>query len=47
MIAIFGGSVGVTAGMLHFRHKTKHLQFKYGLPLIVFLHLIGIVYVTQ
>jgi uncharacterized membrane protein YsdA (DUF1294 family) len=47
MMAVFGGSVGVTAGMLYFRHKTKHLQFKYGLPLIVFLHLLGIIYVTQ
>jgi len=47
MMAIFGGSVGVTAGMLYFRHKTKHLQFKYGLPAIVLLHLIGIVFVTQ
>ncbi|WP_404329494.1 DUF1294 domain-containing protein [Mesobacillus maritimus] len=47
MLAIFGGSVGVTAGMLYFRHKTKHLQFKYGLPLIVFLHLIGVVYIDS
>jgi uncharacterized membrane protein YsdA (DUF1294 family) len=47
MMAVFGGSVGVTAGMLYFRHKTKHLQFKYGLPLIVLLHLMGIVFVTQ
>ncbi|MBY0099048.1 DUF1294 domain-containing protein [Mesobacillus maritimus] len=47
MMAIFGGSVGVTVGMLYFRHKTKHLQFKYGLPLIVLIHIIGIVFVTQ
>jgi uncharacterized membrane protein YsdA (DUF1294 family) len=47
MMAVFGGSVGVTAGMLYFRHKTKHLQFKYGLPLIVLLHFIGVGFVIQ
>jgi len=47
MLAVFGGSVGVMGGMLYFRHKTKHLQFKYGLPLLVLLHVIAIVYVTN
>ncbi len=47
MLAIFGGSLGVMSGMLYFRHKTKHLQFKYGLPLLVLLHIIGIVYIIN
>ena len=33
--ALLGGTVGVIAGMQTFRHKTKHGQFKYGLPLLL------------
>lgn len=34
LIALFGGAVGATAGMRLFRHKTKHLSFKVGFPLL-------------
>jgi uncharacterized membrane protein YsdA (DUF1294 family) len=34
LIAIFGGAVGTTAGMQFFRHKTKHMPFKWGFPLL-------------
>ena len=30
--ALLGGALGCTLGMKHFRHKTKHWYFKYGLP---------------
>lgn len=30
--ALLGGSLGCTLGMKHFRHKTKHWYFKYGMP---------------
>lgn len=33
--AILGGSLGTIIGMNTFRHKTKHWQFKYGLPAIL------------
>lgn len=33
-IAVLGGAVGIWLGMEIFRHKTKHLHFKYGVPLI-------------
>ena len=32
--ALLGGALGCTLGMRHFRHKTKHWYFKYGMPLI-------------
>lgn len=32
--ALLGGALGCTLGMQHFRHKTKHWYFKYGMPLI-------------
>ncbi len=33
-VAILGGSIGAWLGMQTFRHKTKHLKFKIGVPLI-------------
>ena len=36
-IAILGGSIGSTAGMHVFRHKTKHWYFKFGMPIIILL----------
>lgn len=32
--ALLGGALGCTLGMRHFRHKTKHWYFKYGMPAI-------------
>lgn len=33
--AALGGSIGALAGMYAFRHKTKHLKFTLGIPLIL------------
>ena len=35
MLAVIGGTIGVLFGMQVWRHKTMHLKFKYGLPLIL------------
>ena len=35
LTAAIGGSVGVFLGMMFFRHKTKHLSFVIGIPLII------------
>ena len=44
LFAILGGSVGALIGMEVFRHKTKHLLFWLGLPVILCLQIIlGIV----
>lgn len=45
LMAFLGGGVGVWLGMEVFRHKTKHLQFKYGVPLITILEFIAVCYV--
>ena len=34
-VALLGGALGCTLGMKHFRHKTKHWYFKYGMPAIL------------
>ena len=44
LLALLGGSVGAMAGMAIFRHKTLHLKFRYGVPLILILQLIGLIY---
>ena len=35
LTALLGGSLGCILGMQHFRHKTKHWYFKYGMPAIL------------
>ena len=35
MVAALGGSVGCLIGMYLFRHKTQHLKFTLGIPLIL------------
>lgn len=35
--AVLGGSLGCLFGMLIYRHKTKHLPFTLGLPVILLL----------
>ena len=38
--ALLGGSVGAIAGMFFFRHKTQHLSFRLGLPVILLLQIV-------
>ena len=35
LLAVLGGSVGALLGMCVFHHKTKHLKFASGVPLIL------------
>lgn len=35
LIALLGGSLGAWAGMYLFCHKTRHLKFVIGMPLIL------------
>lgn len=39
-LAIIGGSIGAYLGMRVCHHKTMHLKFKYGIPLIIVIQLI-------
>lgn len=40
LVALFGGAVGTTAGMQLYRHKTKHLSFKFGFPFLAGIELV-------
>lgn len=42
--ALLFGALGATIGMYVFRHKTKHWYFKFGLPLLLIIQLVGILY---
>jgi uncharacterized membrane protein YsdA (DUF1294 family) len=44
LIAFFMGAVGTTFGMYMFRHKTKHISFKFGLPLLAVLQVLFFFY---
>lgn len=43
-IAIILGSLGSIIGMFLFHHKTKHLKFTIGMPLILLIQVIIIYY---
>ena len=44
-VAALGGSVGSLLGMYLFRHKTQHLKFTLGVPLILTAQCIAVVLV--
>ena len=46
-LAAIGGAVGAFVGMQIFRHKTKHLKFVIGVPVILILWIVGIVYLLN
>ena len=47
-VALLGGSIGAIIGMYAVRHKTKHLKFSVGLPVILAIQVIlGIILYSQ
>lgn len=44
LLALLGGSIGALLAMQIFRHKTRHLKFRYGVPVILLLQVAGLVY---
>ena len=44
IITALGGGIGTIAGMYTFRHKTKKLKFTIGLPTLVILEIILVIY---
>lgn len=47
LLALAGGSIGAMLGMQVFRHKTKHLKFKYGVPLIFLAQIVVFLYALR
>ena len=47
LLAVIGGSIGAWMGMYVWHHKTMHLKFKYGVPVILALQIaIGVYILT-
>lgn len=44
LTAILFGSIGVLIGMYKFRHKTLHKSFTIGIPLIIAIQVIVVIY---
>lgn len=44
LTAILFGSLGILAGMYKFRHKTLHKSFTIGIPLIIAIQVIFVIY---
>ena len=44
VVTALGGGIGTIAGMYTFRHKTKKLKFTIGLPALVILEIILVIY---
>ena len=48
IVSLLSGSLGTWAGMYLFRHKTKHLKFVIGIPVILVIQILlfcGCIYV--
>jgi uncharacterized membrane protein YsdA (DUF1294 family) len=43
-VAAIGGSLGSYIGMQLFRHKTKHVAFSIGIPVILAVHILILVF---
>ena len=46
LMALIGGSIGGIAGMYTFRHKTKHMSFVIGFPVILALELALMIFIA-
>ena len=44
-VAALGGSIGSLIGMYTVRHKTKHLKFTLGIPLILAIQMVTAVWI--
>ena len=43
LVAAIGGSIGSILGMFTFRHKTKHVSFLLGMPLILAVQIVIVI----
>ena len=47
LLALLGGGIGGFLGMYAFRHKTRHLHFVIGFPLIALAQLLAALYLLR
>ncbi len=44
--AFLGGTIGCIAGMYIFHHKTRHLKFVIGMPLLLTVQVLAVLYLV-
>lgn len=44
-LATIGGSVGALIGVFIIRHKSRHIKFKFGVPIIFVLQIVAYTYI--
>ena len=47
LLAIVGGSIGVWCGVKVWHHKTMPKKFRYGIPLIMTIQIVIIIYLSN
>ena len=47
LLALLGGGIGGLLGMYDFRHKTRHLHFVIGFPLIAAVQILAALYLLR
>lgn len=47
LLALLGGSPGALIGMYSFRHKTKKIAFKIGIPVILIVQIVFIYFMNR
>lgn len=47
LVAAVGGSIGSLIGMYTVRHKTKHIKFVVGMPLILAAQVVGCILIMD
>jgi len=46
-LALIGGGIGVLVGMYRHRHKTQKLHFVLGIPVILFIQVVILLYILM
>lgn len=46
-VALLGGSIGSLLGMYTVRHKTKHIKFTVGIPVILVVQVFAAIYLLN
>ena len=47
LLAIIGGGIGAWYGVKVWHHKTLHKKFRYGIPLIIAIQIVIIIYLSK
>ena len=45
IVAFLFGGIGIYIGMYKFRHKTKHVKFTIGIPIVIIINILCIYYI--